>query len=165
MTVELQSAGLAGPPVLDRVSKWTELSQSPAQTPELGAACPRQRYFSRETNGLDKEWRGKIYLNPSFEQPLIAQFVAKLIAEVEERHVTEAIVLTNATTDTRWFHSLLSVADAICFTRGRIAFLDVGAAREAPVTEPAFSTSVPASSASVLRLGAWVTPSDVRKVS
>jgi hypothetical protein len=28
------------------------------------------------------------------------------------RHVTEAIVLTNAT-DTRWFHSLLSVADAV----------------------------------------------------
>ena len=50
------------------------------------------------------------------------------IALLDERlagRVTAAIVLTHNYTDTRWFRELKSVADAICFTYGRVRFYEL----------------------------------------
>jgi hypothetical protein len=81
-------------------------------------------YFSAARNGLTKEWCGKVFLNPPFSQSLIAPFVAKLLAEIAAGNVTEAIMLTNNYTDTVWFQSAVAVADAICFTKGRVRYED-----------------------------------------
>jgi hypothetical protein len=59
------------------------------------------------------------------------------LAMVEERaagNVTAGIMLTHNYTDTSWFHEASEIADAACFTRGRIAFLDSGGT---PCTSPA----------------------------
>jgi phage N-6-adenine-methyltransferase len=93
-------------------------SNQAAQDKELpGVPC-----FTKETNGLTKEWRGRIWLNPPYSQPLIEQFTSKLVAEFKAGHVTEAIMLVNNATDTAWFHEAESVCAAICFTKGRIKF-------------------------------------------
>jgi phage N-6-adenine-methyltransferase len=79
-------------------------------------------YFTKEDNALIREWRGKIFMNPPFAFPLIEQFIDKLLEELGAGRVTEAIVLTNNFSDTRWFHKAARAATAICFTKGRVRF-------------------------------------------
>jgi DNA N-6-adenine-methyltransferase (Dam) len=96
----------------------------PASNAVAQRTVKAKTYFTAARNGLTKEWRGRVYLNPPFSQSLIAPFVAKLIAERRAGNVTEAIMLTNNYTDTEWFHSAAAAADAICFTKGRVRYED-----------------------------------------
>jgi hypothetical protein len=79
-----------------------------------------------------------VWLNPPYAQPLIAEFVSKMIVERAVRRVTAAIMLTHNYTDTAWFHEAASCADAICFTRGRIKFYDDEGNIAAPTQGQAF---------------------------
>jgi phage N-6-adenine-methyltransferase len=95
-------------------------------------------FYTKADNGLIKEWRGRIWLNPPYAQPWIADFISKLVAERKAERVTEAVTLTHNYTDTAWFHDLASVASAICFTRGRVKFYD-GVRIAAPTQGQAFA--------------------------
>ena len=79
-------------------------------------------FYTQESNGLDKELKGRMWCNPPYAQPAISHFADKMVAEVSAGNVTGAIMLTHNYTDTRWFHTLANVATAICFTKGRIRF-------------------------------------------
>lgn len=95
-------------------------------------------YYTAETNGLSHEWNGTVWLNPPYSQPLIGQFIEKLVEEVEAERCTGAIVLTHNYTDTRWFQTAARAADAICFTRGRVKFYSPSGAIAAPTQGQAF---------------------------
>lgn len=79
-------------------------------------------YYTAETNGLGKEWRGKVWMNPPYSRALVGQFIRKLVFEYRLGRCTEAIVLTNNSTDTGWFTDMSSVDATVCFPRGRIRF-------------------------------------------
>jgi phage N-6-adenine-methyltransferase len=96
------------------------------------------RYFSSDDDGLSREWRGRIWLNPPYNQPAIEQFIDKLLEERAAARTTEAILLTHNSTDTAWFHKAANASTAICFTRGRIAFVDTAGERAAPPQGQAF---------------------------
>jgi phage N-6-adenine-methyltransferase len=95
-------------------------------------------FFTIEDDGLSKEWNGKIWLNPPYTQPDIKNFVVKLVEEFTSGNVTEAILLTHNYTDTSWFHTAASVCNSICFTRGRIAFINPDGKKAAPTQGQAF---------------------------
>jgi phage N-6-adenine-methyltransferase len=95
-------------------------------------------FFDKETNGLVQEWRGNVWLNPPYAQPLIAQFVAKMVEEYQAGRVNAGIMLTHNYTDTAWFHQAASAAKAICFTRGRIRFYDPEGNLASPTQGQAF---------------------------
>lgn len=78
-------------------------------------------YYSKNGNGLLLPWRGNVWLNPPYSQPLISQFVDKALDEYEIDNVESMIILVNNATDTKWFHRLLAKGLA-CFTRGRVKF-------------------------------------------
>ena len=80
-------------------------------------------YLTKEDDALrnDIRWAGRMWLNPPYSIPLITLFVDKAISEYEAGNVTEAVILTNNSSDTVWFHALLSRFPA-CFTRGRVKF-------------------------------------------
>jgi ParB family chromosome partitioning protein len=80
------------------------------------------QYFTIDDNGLTKEWRGNVWLNPPYSKESVGLFAAKLVEETA--NLSQAIVLVNNATDTQWFHEIASVATAICFVRGRIKFND-----------------------------------------
>jgi phage N-6-adenine-methyltransferase len=82
------------------------------------------RFFTSDTDGLKQKWGKRVWMNPPYGQPLIAQFSEAMAARVESGEVATAIVLVNNATETEWFQRLLDVASAICFVRGRIRFLD-----------------------------------------
>lgn len=81
-------------------------------------------YYTKEDDGLQQEWHGRVWLNPPYAQPDISNFVKKLVNEISAGRVSEAIMLTNNCTDTEWFHEAERHAALICFTRGRIQFVD-----------------------------------------
>lgn len=111
----------------------------PATSETAQAKVKAANIFTKETDGLKQEWHGKVWLNPPYAQPFIAEFVSKLVAEKTDGHVESAILLTHNYTDTAWFHEAASIADAICFTRGRVKFYDASGATAAPTQGQAFT--------------------------
>jgi phage N-6-adenine-methyltransferase len=79
-------------------------------------------FFTAETNGLDKPWSGNVWMNPPYTQPLIEQFVKKLIQELP--NINQACVIVNNATDTTWFHILLEHYAVACLIKGRVKFLE-----------------------------------------
>jgi ParB family transcriptional regulator, chromosome partitioning protein len=94
-------------------------------------------YFTKDDDGLEREWLGRVFVNPPYSYPLIEKFVTKLYDEFHDGRVTDAIILVNNCTDTRWFHLLLSKFPA-CFTRGRVQFWRPGQDRFATRQGQAF---------------------------
>jgi ParB family chromosome partitioning protein len=89
-----------------------------------------QEFFTKENDGLEQQWHGRVWLNPPYSR--VADFVAKLLSEIGAGRVTAAILLTNNNTDSGWFHAAAGVASAMCFTKGRISFEQ----ESGPVTSP-----------------------------
>lgn len=97
------------------------------------------KYYTAETNGLDKPWSGKVWMNPPFSRNLIGRFIDKIIEEYQSGRCTEAIVLTHNSTDTKWAASLFENAAALCFTRGRVRFVSPKGKFAAPAMGQLFS--------------------------
>ncbi len=96
----------------------------PASSAAANKTVGAKRFFTAEQNGLSKSWKGRVWLNPPYSWPLVSQFTGKLIDGVRTGDVTESIVLVNNATETDWWQRIASVANAICFPKSRIRFLD-----------------------------------------
>ena len=88
--------------------------------------------WTAEDDGRERVWGERVWMNPPYAQPLVADFCEALAVRFERGEVTQACVLVNNGTETAWFHRLLSVASAVCFPRTRVRFL-------APSGEPSGS--------------------------
>ena len=93
----------------------------PASCDEAQEVVKAAYYYTKQDDGLAMPWFGRVWLNPPYSTPLIRQFVTKLIEEHNAGNITEAVILTNNSSDTAWFHDLLCRYPA-CFTRGRVQF-------------------------------------------
>jgi phage N-6-adenine-methyltransferase len=128
-------------------SRYVELARTvlgqidvdPASNPMAQEAVKAATFYTAETNGMDKEWRGKVWMNPPYSQPEIVHFVDKVVEEYTSGRCTEAIVLTHNSTDTRWFNTLFESASAICFTTGRVKFVSPKGEFAAPAMGQAFT--------------------------
>ncbi|MDQ2787972.1 MAG: phage N-6-adenine-methyltransferase [Chloroflexota bacterium] len=89
---------------------------------------PATLHMSRTDGGLNQRWHGTVFMNPPYGR-VLPVWMKKLAHERAEGRVTEAITLTPARPDTRWFEVLWD-ADALCFWRGRLQF--AGASSGAP---------------------------------
>ena len=95
-------------------------------------------FYTAEQDGLKQRWGRKVFCNPPYAQPLMAQFAEAVASRIESGEVRQAIVLVNNATDTVWFHRLLEVAASICLVRKRIRFLDPQGKPGAPLQGQAF---------------------------
>tara|TARA_R110000822_G_C15238824_1_gene486123 strand:- start:46 stop:573 length:528 start_codon:yes stop_codon:yes gene_type:complete len=96
--------------------------------PDLDAAASFEnkkanRYFSELDNSLDKDWFGKVWLNPPFGKVLLPKFLDKCNEQIQRDEVEEIFVLIPARTDTKWFHEkVMKGAKYIYLIKGRFNF-------------------------------------------
>ena len=105
----------------------------PASSAEAQRIVQAEQFYTEDDNGLSKEWKGRVWLNPPYRQPLIQQFIAKLVTEYLTGAVTAAITLTNNATETDWGQALLRRSNAVCFPDGRIRFWAPGKQSASPL--------------------------------
>lgn len=101
-----------------------EITLDPASCKVANKQVKAKKFYTQEQDGLDREWDGRVWLNPPYGQPLIAEFAKKVVLEWQSGRIAEAIVLVNNATETAWFQLMLAEAAAVCFKAGRIRFLD-----------------------------------------
>jgi phage N-6-adenine-methyltransferase len=114
------------------------IDTDPASSEVAQRTVKAAAWFSEADNGLEREWHGKVFLNPPYAQPAISLFADKMVAEFESGRVEAAIMLTHNYTDTAWFQKLARAAHAICFTRGRVRFLSPSGVVAAPTQGQAY---------------------------
>jgi DNA N-6-adenine-methyltransferase (Dam) len=102
------------------------------------ATVKAEKHFTADDDGLTQEWHGKVWMNPPYHRTLQTLFVDKLLAEIKAGRVTEAIMLTNNSTDTQWFKVAAEASTAVCFTIGRVAFNTPEGVDVAPTQGQAF---------------------------
>lgn len=115
-----------------------DIDLDPASHPTPQEWIKAKTYFTAEDNALNHMWHGRVWLNPPYSRELIGAFITKLLAELEAKRVSEAILLTHNYTETSWFQTAADKAALICFPRGRIKFIDINRAESNPTQGQAF---------------------------
>jgi len=110
-----------------------KIDLDPASSEIANKTVKAERFYTKEDNGIECEWYGKVFLNPPYSQPLIKNFLEKLALSLSEGAVSEAIVLVNNATDTQWFQDIAFHASIFCFVNKRIKFLDANGNSGAPL--------------------------------
>lgn len=110
----------------------------PASCEYANRTVKAEKYFSLDDDGLTKEWRGRVWMNPPYGSETIAAFVDKFVDEYNVGNITEGIVLVNNATETGWFRNLASVANSIVFPQGRIRYESSSRESLAPLQGQAF---------------------------
>lgn len=82
-------------------------------------------YLTAQDDGLIYSWNGRVWMNPPYSGELIGKFSAKLVEHYKAGDISEAIVLVNNATETAWYQGMMREAEAICFIKGRIRFIDM----------------------------------------
>lgn len=78
---------------------------------------PAAKHYSIFDDGLSKPWHGRVWLNPPYGRD------TKRWLQRMDAH-RNGVALVFARTDCAWFHDYCANADAICFMRGRVKFVD-----------------------------------------
>lgn len=109
-------------PLLDRAVKLLgAIDLDPCSNNDKAPNVPAALHYTIEDDGLSREWRGRVFLNPPYGR-VIQDWTARLDESYRSGSVTEALALVPARTDARWFTELRSYPR--CFVRGRLRFGD-----------------------------------------
>lgn len=101
-----------------------EIDVDPSSTERANKVVRAKRFYTKENDGLKKDWKGNIWMNPPYAQPLISLFSAELVKKIKSKEVKQALVLVNNATETKWFQELVNTCNAICLISGRVRFLN-----------------------------------------
>ncbi len=95
-----------------------EFDLDPASSPEAYRQNrSAKQFYTAEQDGLNKDWHGRVWLNPPYSNPLIQQFLTKMAEH------NNGIALVFAKVEAKWFHDIvLRHATAIKFLYDRLRF-------------------------------------------
>lgn len=96
----------------------------PASSEKANETVQAGRYYTADDDGLSQPWSGRVWLNPPYAQPAIADFATAAVEAHAAGNIEAACVLTNNATETAWLQRLFGAASAVCFLRGRVKYLN-----------------------------------------
>jgi len=100
------------------------IDTDPASCKQANTTVKATLFFDDKSNGLEQKWRGNVWMNPPFAQPLIRQFAEAVAIKYADGEIKQAVVLVNNATETEWFRVMAAQTQAMCFPKGRIRFID-----------------------------------------
>ena len=100
------------------------IDTDPASCEAANATVKAVTYYDLKSDGLKKKWFGRVFMNPPYAQPLIAEFSRAVASKYSNGEISEAIILVNNATETEWFGDMVKQSAAVCFPKGRIKFVD-----------------------------------------
>jgi hypothetical protein len=106
--------------IIDRVI-WVMggIDLDPCSNSHDAPNVPAAMVFTREDDGLTRDWHGRVYMNPPYGRE-IGDWTGYLKRQHEAGNVTQAIALVPSRTDTEWFRELRDYPR--CFIWGRLKF-------------------------------------------
>lgn len=106
----------------------------PASSDIANETVKATKYYTIEDDGLKQKWEGNVWMNPPYAQPLVTEFTEAFTNKWIDGEIHQGCVLVNNATETSWYQNMMKEADAICFIKGRIKFIDKnGVASGAPL--------------------------------
>lgn len=78
-----------------------------------------EKYYTKEINGLEKEWYGNVWVNPPYGKNITKWFEK---AENEISHCNIIVFLVPANTETKWFQKYVLNKAELHFVSGRLKF-------------------------------------------
>jgi len=115
-----------------------EIDLDPASSKEANEIVKADKYFTLQTDGLTKEWFGKVWMNPPYSSELISIFTEKFTHHFNNQDISEGIVLVNNATETVWFQFMAKFASSICFPKTRIKYWSPNKDSSTPLQGQAF---------------------------
>lgn len=114
-------------------SFYTELAREvmggidldPFSSEEANKFVKATRYFDTTSNAFKQQWfesNGTVFMNPPYGRTLINPSINIFIDNWLNDSISQAVVLVNNATETKWFQLLLRNAAAICLASKRISF-------------------------------------------
>lgn len=100
-----------------------KIDLDPASSDKANEVVKASKYYTIEDDGLCHGWYGKVFMNPPYNHGIVGKFILKLLEHFKAKEVTEAIVLVNNCTDTKWMQKAFLYCSAVCFYEGRITFI------------------------------------------
>jgi len=100
------------------------IDMDPASSELANTIVQAPVYYTAQTNGLNKKWAGRVWMNPPYSKDLVHLFTTKLLEHLVGGDIDAACVLVNNATDTGWCQPLLKSCNAVCFPKGRVKFID-----------------------------------------
>lgn len=94
----------------------------PASCEYANGLIKAKRFYTKQDNGLQLPWKGRIWMNPPFAYSLIMKFSDRLVGEYRRGGVKQAVVLVPNATQRVWFQRLASYCTGVCFPRKRMSF-------------------------------------------
>lgn len=97
----------------------------PFSSEQANEVIQATRFFDEKKNAFKQTWfaqPGTVFMNPPYSRQLINPSVDLFVSNWRAGNITQAIVLVNNATETRWFQNLLLESSAICLVSKRIAF-------------------------------------------
>jgi ParB family chromosome partitioning protein len=113
-----------------------EIDLDPASCPKANEVVQAKQIYTAADDGLSREWRGRVWLNPPYGPKGPGAWCKKLIDEHRAGRVPAGILLVNAATDRKWFRPLLDFV--VCVTDHRIKFATPSGTPQQPVYGNAF---------------------------
>lgn len=78
------------------------------------------RFFTKDENGLDKTWFGRVWMNPPYGRT-IGDWMRKAYQEAKNGNAEIVVCLVPSRTDTAWWHDY-AARGYVRFIRGRLKF-------------------------------------------
>ena len=95
----------------------------PASSAAAQKRVKAKEYCTRERSGLERDWKGNVWINPPYSAVVIPLFADKLLGELDAGRVDQCCWLSNASLDTRWGQRLSKAAQGLALVRGRVKFI------------------------------------------
>lgn len=110
-----------------------QIDLDPASSAEANTIVKAGAFYTGSDDGLSREWRGMVWMNPPYSGGLIGPFCEKLVEHVQAGDVPAACVLVNNATETEWFQRLIAHSAAVCLLNRRVRYWHPGRGSKTPL--------------------------------